>query len=142
VSITPKPIISQPKPCYDEPAATEPSSIEPEPVIVPHEAVPQKTELLKPEPLPEASAEEFPAPVPAPPAEVEAMQTLGNPFLRVSQIEELEQSQSTPAVDPFAGEDAASEQPRSVEHNLSQPWADALGLPAKAPEPIEQYHRN
>jgi hypothetical protein len=112
---------AQAKPAYEMPVS-EANPFEMEPAIVPQGTPAQKNaELLNPE----EPIEEFPLPIPAPPAEFEASQTLENPFMTVSQTEESE-----------------PETPVSGWQNLSQPWSDALGLPAKPPEPIQPYHAN
>ncbi len=99
-----------------------------EPAIVPQGTPAQKNaELLNPE----EPVQEFSLPIPAPPAEFETSQTLENPFMTVSQIEE---SEAVPS--------AESEAIVSGRKTLSQPWSDALGLPAKPPEPIQLYHAN
>jgi hypothetical protein len=95
---------------------------------------------MNPEAQPKEQAQDSPFPIPAPPAEIETTQDLENPFLRVSQTEV--QEEAVPSDNPFAQEDAASQQPLASGHNLSKPWADALGLPAKSSEPVQQYRRN
>ena len=127
MTIIAKPMTAQAKPAYEMPAV-ESNPFVTEPAIVPQGTKAQKNaELLNPE----EQVEEFPFPIPAPPAEFETSQTLENPFLTVSQTEE---SEAVPS--------AESEAPVSGRKNLSQPWSDALGLPAKPPEPIQPYQAN
>lgn len=123
VAITPKPLTSVPEPVHDSPIG-EANPFEEPPIA------------------PEARAEEFPLPIPAPPVDAEARHSAQNPFLQVSRTEEWEERKAVPAPRPFGQDDAGSKGPGPVGHHLSKPWSDALGLPAKAPEPIQHYRRN
>jgi hypothetical protein len=127
VTITPKAMTAKAKPAY-EAHLTEANPFETEPAIMPQGTPAQKNaELLNPQ----EQIEEFSLPIPAPPAEFETSQTLENPFLTVSQTEE---SEAVPSAD--------SETLVSGRQKLSQPWSDALGLPAEPPGPIQPYHAN
>jgi hypothetical protein len=134
-------------PTYETPTTVQPHPVEShrviEPVIVPQETlVPQETQLLNPEPLPEGIGEEFSLPIPAPPVQDETTQHAVNPFLTVSQTEELEAQDATSSANPFSREEGGAEQPRPVGQSLSRPWADALGLPAQTAEAVKEYRRN
>jgi hypothetical protein len=119
----------------------------PEPKVIPEEsfdAVPGPPG--QEQPAVEEKAQQFPFPLPEPVTQIQTTPGAGSAFVPVSQTRLIEDPVRVAYHVPRRSDVLASgDKPHisrahvQVQHDLSRPWSDALGLPTKEPQAVAPY---